>query len=110
MSTPARPKCSDALVTKGGFILFVSKTSLGGVSNWWGEVSGKPAYAMLRRGASAVEDEGRVMQLLDGDEIIWHGEHPDPNAPPVFKAVKGWYTKSFGNKKSTKIILGSPAL
>ena len=84
--------------------------SLGGVSNWWGEVSGKPAYAMLRRGANAVEDEDKVMQLLDGDEVIWHGEHPDPDAPPVFKAVKGWYTKTFGSKKSTKIILGSPAL
>lgn len=84
--------------------------SLGGVSNWWGEVSGKPAYAMLRRGAQAVEDEDRVMQLLDGDDVIWHGEHPDPNAPEVFKAVKGWYTKTFGDKKSTKIILGTPSL
>lgn len=84
--------------------------SLGGVSNWWGEVSGKPAYAMLRRGALPVEDEMKVRQLLDGDEIVWHGEHPDPNAPAVFRDVAGWYTKTFGDKKSTKIILGSPAL
>ena len=84
--------------------------SLEGVSNWWGEVSGKPAYAMIRRGAVAVEDEDKVQQLLDGDDITWHGTHPDPNAPAVFKSVNGWYTKTFGSKKSTKIILGSPTL
>lgn len=79
-----------------------------GVGNWWGEVSGKPAYAMLRRGAMAVEDEAKVAQLLAGDDFIFHGEHPDPNAPDVFKSVRGWYTKSFGDKSSTKIILGNP--
>lgn len=82
--------------------------NIDGVSNWWGEVSGKPAYAMIKRGAPAVEDEQKVAQLLAGDDYIWHGAHPDPNAPPVFKSVNGWYTKSFGNKKSTKIILGNP--
>lgn len=80
-----------------------------GVGNWWGEVSGKPAYAMLSRNAIAVEDEAKVAQLLSGDDYIFHGEHPDPNAPPLFKSVKGWYTKRFGNKTSTKIILGNPA-
>lgn len=84
--------------------------SLGGVGNWWGEVSGKPAYAMISRGAPAVEDEAQVMQLLDGDAVVWHGEHPDPNAPAVFRSKKGWYTKTFGGKKSTKIILGSPSI
>ncbi len=84
--------------------------SIGGVSNWWGEVSGKPAYAMISRGAPAVENEAEVMQLLDGDTITWHGEHPDPKAPAIFKSKKGWYTKTFGGKKSTKIILGSPSV
>ncbi len=84
--------------------------SIGTGSNWWGEVSGKPAYAMLKRGAPAVEDQAKVMQLLDGDDVIWHGAHPDPNAPALFKSVNGWYTKKFGSKESTKIILGSPAL
>ncbi len=83
--------------------------SIGGVGNWWGEVSGRPAYAMIKRGAPAVEDEMKVRQLLAGDDFVWHGAHPDPDAPLMFKAVKGWYTKSFGSHKSTKIILGSPS-
>lgn len=82
--------------------------SIQGVGNWWGEVSGKPAYAMIRRGAKAVEDPNKVAQLLSGDNYIFHGEHPDPTADPVFKSVKGWYTKKFGDKSSTKIILGNP--
>ena len=83
--------------------------SIDGVGNWWGEVSGKPAYAMLKRGALAVEDEAKVAQLLAGDDYVFHGEHPDPNAPPLFKSVRGWYTKKFSGKSSTKIILGNPA-
>lgn len=82
---------------------------VGGVGNWWGEVSGKPAYAMLRRGALPVEDEAKVAQLLAGDDYVFHGEHPDPNAPDIFKQAKGWYTKKFGGKSSTKIILGNPS-
>ena len=84
--------------------------AIGSGANWWGEVSGKPAYAMLKRDAPAVEDQAKVMQLLDGDDVIWHGTHPDPNAPALFKSVNGWYTKKFGSKESTKIILGSPNL
>lgn len=83
--------------------------SIGGVGNWWGEVSGKPAYAMLKRGAKAVEDEAKVMELLAGDDLVFHGAHPDPNAPALFKSVNGWYTKRFGGHESTKIILGSPS-
>ena len=82
--------------------------SIGGVGNWWGEVSGKPAYAMIKRGAQAIEDEAKVAQLLAGDDYEFHGEHPDPNAPALFKSVKGWYTKKFGNSAHTKKILGSP--
>ena len=83
--------------------------SVDGVGNWWGEVSGKPAYAMIKRGAPAVEDEGTARMLMAGDDFEWHGEHPDPKADAMFKSVKGWYTKKFGNYKSTKIILGSPS-
>jgi len=83
--------------------------SVAGIGNWWGEVSGKPAYAMLKRGAKPVEDEAKVAQLLAGDDYIFHGEHPDPDAPPLFKSVRDWYTKKFGAKNSTKIILGNPA-
>jgi len=82
--------------------------SVGGVGNWWGEVSGKPAYAMISRGAKAVENEAKARQLLDGDDIEWHGEYPLPE-PALFKTVNGWYTKRFGDKSSTKIILGNPS-
>jgi len=82
--------------------------SVGGVSGWWGELSGKPAYAMLSRGAPAVEDEAEVRSLLAGEDIEWHGEHPDPEAPQVFKAARGWYTRRIGSKSATKIIVGSP--
>ncbi len=82
--------------------------SIGGVGNWWGEVSGKPAYAMLKRGAKAIEDPDKVAQLLAGDDYEFHGAHPDPNAPALFKSVNGWYTKNFGGSAHTKIILGNP--
>ena len=82
--------------------------SVGGVGSWWGEVSGKPAYAMIRRGAPAVEDEAMVRQLLAGDDFVWHGAHPEPVPNDLFRTVNGWYTKKFGDKSSTKIILGSP--
>ena len=64
---------------------------------------------MIKRGAPAVEDEATARRLMDGADLVWHGEHPDPNAPAMFKAVNGWYTKKFGSKESTKIILGSPS-
>jgi hypothetical protein len=84
--------------------------SVSGVGNWWGEVSGRAAYAMIKRGSPAVENEAKVRTLLAGDKITWHGDHPDPSAPEMFRSVKGWYTKDFGaGGKHTKIILGSPS-
>jgi hypothetical protein len=82
----------------------------GGSTNWWGEVSGKPAYAMIKRGAPAVTDEQQARTLLAGDDIVWHGKHPDPNAPSLFKSMNGWYSRKIGGHSSTKIILGSPSL
>lgn len=94
-------KNKSAELRKGG--------TAGGIGNWWGEVSGKAAYGLIRRGAPAVEDEAQVAKLLAGDNYIWHGEHPSPSAPDLFKQVKGWYTKDFGpGGKHTKIILGIP--
>ena len=84
--------------------------SIGSGTNWWGEVSDKPAFAMISRGAPAIEDEATVSALLAGDDFVFHGEHPDPDVHPMFKSVKGWYTKKFGNKSSTKIILGNPSV
>jgi len=95
-------KNKSADLRKGG--------TIDGIGNWWGEVSGKAAYGLISRGAPAVEDEAMVAQLLDGDSYTWHGEHPSPNAPEMFKSKKGWYTKDFGpGGKHTKIILGIPS-
>jgi len=94
-------KATSADIRSGG--------SIGGVGNWWGEVSGKAAYALLKRGAPAVEDEAQVRALMPGKKIVWHGEHPDPKAAGMFKSVKGWYTKDFGSGGDhTKIIIGNP--
>ena len=98
----AEYKSKSADLRKGG--------SVAGIGNWWGEISGKPAFAMITRGAPAIENENEVAALLGGDDYTWHGEHPDPDAHPVFQSVKGWYTKNFGGKSHTKIILGNPSL
>jgi len=82
--------------------------SIDGVGNWYGEVSGKPAYAMLSRGAPAIVNEQQVKALLKGKGVIWHGMHPDPAAPAVFKNSPGWYSRNLGGVLHTKIIVGSP--
>ena len=84
--------------------------SIDGVANWWGEVSGGPAAALIKRGAPAIEDQASVMALLDGDNVIWHGEHPTAPEGSIFKQVKGWYTKMFGSEGHKKIIMGSPSI
>ncbi len=99
---------ASAYKTKGAELR--SGGSIGGVGNWWGEVSGKPAYALISRGAPVIEDEFEVARLLAGDNYEWHGAHPNPDAPAMFKSVNGWYTKDFGpGGKHTKILVGSPA-
>ena len=85
-----------------------SGESIDGVGNWWGEVSGGPAAALIKRGAPAVEDEAKVMELLAGDNVVFHGEHPTAPEGSIFRQVKGWYTKMFGDEGHTKIIMGSP--
>ena len=85
-----------------------SGETIDGVGNWWGEVSGRPAYASMSRGAPVVEREDIVRKLLEGDAITWHGVHPDPDAAPLFKKYKGWYTRNIGGEDHTKIIVGSP--
>jgi len=85
--------------------------TVGGIGNWWGEVSGTAAYATLSRGSPAIEDKAIVDQLLAGDKYVWHGEHPDPKAAPLFRQFKGWYEKDFGpGGKHIKIITGIPSV
>ena len=91
-------KTKSAELRKGG--------TIGGIGNWWGEVSGKPAYALLKRGAPVIEDEATVRALLKGKPIEWHGQHPDPSAAPLFQSAWGWYTRT--DLGFTKIIVGSP--
>ena len=62
----------------------------------------------MSRGAPVVEREDIVRKLLEGDAITWHGVHPDPDAAPLFKKYKGWYTRNIGGEDHTKIIVGSP--
>ena len=100
------PKSISTYKDKGAELR--SGGSVGGIGNWWGEVSGKAAYALLSRRAPAIESEAEVARLLDGDRYEWHGAHPDPNAPELFKSVNGWYTKWFGSVPHTKIIVGNP--
>ena len=99
-SQPAKDAYKDksAELRKGG--------SIAGIGNWWGEVSKQPAYAALKRGAPAIEDEATVRALLPGKPIIWHGMHPDKDADPLFKAHPGWYTRT--DIGHTKIIVGNP--
>tara|TARA_Y100000310_G_C20642150_1_gene794587 strand:- start:586 stop:1233 length:648 start_codon:yes stop_codon:yes gene_type:complete len=86
-----------------------SGATIGGVGNWWGEVSGGPAAALIKRGAPAVEDEAKVRELLTGDKFTWHGEYPEDDGS-IFTQVKGWYTKTFSNgQQHLKIIMGSPS-
>tara|TARA_Y100000588_G_C14220040_1_gene910601 strand:+ start:475 stop:1125 length:651 start_codon:yes stop_codon:yes gene_type:complete len=85
--------------------------SVAGVGNWWGEVSGGPAAALIKRGAPSVSEEAQVRKLLDGDDIEWHGEYPIGSEDSIFKRVRGWYTKKFSNGDShMKIIMGSPTI
>jgi hypothetical protein len=84
--------------------------SVGGVGNWWGEVSGGPAAALIKRGAPAVEDEAKVRELLSGDTIEFHGDHPTAPEGSIFRQVGGWYTKMFGSEGHTKVIMGSPTV
>lgn len=85
--------------------------SVGGVGNWWGEVSGGPAAALIKRGAPAIEDEEKVRALLAGDDIEFHGEHPTAPEGSIFRQIGGWYTKKFsGGQGHTKVIIGSPSL
>ena len=96
-------KDKSAELRKGG--------EVGGVGNWWGEVSHKPAYAMLSRGAPAIEDEAAVRALLGGKDITWHGQYPKPEeSNQVFDAAKGWYTRGNGDHSAMKIIVGSPSI
>jgi len=96
-------KNKSAELRKGG--------AVAGVGNWWGEVSYKPAYAMLSRGAPAIEDEATARKLLVGKDITWHGQYPKPEeSNPVFDAAKGWYSRGIGDHSALKIIVGSPSI
>jgi len=61
------------------------------------EVSGPAHRAYVEiGGAPTVNDEETVRAVLKGKELEWHGN--------------GWYTRTIGGKKLTKIMAGVPAI
>jgi hypothetical protein len=74
----------------------------------WIEVSGAPANILIKKlGLPTVEDEGEVRALLSRlpqEDITWEGTHPDPK----ISYGSGWYTRTIGGHRETKIIVGNP--
>lgn len=77
-------------------------------SGSWAEVSGAPANIMITKlGLPTVETEEEVRSLLRNlpqDDITFEGTHPDAS---VSYGV-GWYTRTIGSQRVTKIIVGNP--
>lgn len=71
---------------------------------YYGEVSGKLAQILIKKGqVPIVTDKEKVEKTL-GFPIQWHGKHPtDSNMPG-----EGWYTRSIGDSKHVKTMVGKP--
>lgn len=74
----------------------------------WIEVSGAPANILISKlGLPTVETEEEVRNLLSripqGD-IDFEDKHPDPKVA----YGRGWYTRTIGGHRETKIIVGNP--
>jgi hypothetical protein len=74
----------------------------------WIEVSGAPANIAIKKlGLEYVSSEKEIRALLKNlpqDDIEFRGKHPDPSVD----YGDGWYTRTIGDKRVTKIIVGSP--
>ena len=74
------------------------------------EVSGPAHRAYVEiGGAPTVNDEETVRTIIGptkSAKLEWHGKHPDDPS----KAGNGWYTRTIGGKKLTKIMAGVPAI
>lgn len=67
------------------------------------EVSGAPAHILLTKmHAPYVHDERKARTLLPGKDITWYGDHPEG----LFPGTDGWYSRSIGGQRHTKIIVG----
>ena len=72
---------------------------------YYGEVSGKLAeILMIKYGVPVVTDEAEVEAAIGGKNVEWHGQHPKDNTIPG----NGWYTRTIGGSKHTKILVGRP--
>jgi hypothetical protein len=72
-------------------------------NGWWAEVSDAPAHIAINKlGLKPVDSEEYVRELLNGKEIVWHGEHPEGKFP----GTHGWYSRMIGDKSHAKIIVG----
>ncbi len=78
------------------------------VKGSWVEVSGAPANVMIKKlGLPTIESEEEVRSLLKNlpqEDIEFVGRHPDPS----ITYGTGWYTRTIGSKRVTKIIVGNP--
>ncbi len=59
---------------------------------------------MIKYGVPVVRDEAEVEAAIGGKNIEWHGKHPKDNTIPG----DGWYTRTIGGGKNTKILVGRP--
>lgn len=74
----------------------------------WIEVSGAAANVAIKKlGLDYVSSEDEIRQLLKSlpqEDIIFHGKHPYSE----IDYGTGWYSRTIGNKRVTKIIVGNP--
>ena len=76
-------------------------------SGYYGEVSGVLADIMMDKyGVPSVDNREDVEDLLNGKDIEWHGK--DPKNPK--RSGDGWYTRTLGGNKHTKIMIGKPKI
>ena len=77
-------------------------------SGSWIEVSGAPANIAIKKlGLDFVSSEKEIRSLLNKlpqEDIEFKGKHPDPSVD----YGDGWYTRTIGDKRVTKIIVGKP--
>ena len=67
------------------------------------EISGAAYDSFVDKGGvPTIDDEEKVRAILKGKELEWHGEHPKGTKPG-----NGWYTRTIGGQKLTKILAGN---
>ena len=85
--------------------MLTKKTQLLKTPGNYVEVSGAAFDSLVGYGGVPTIDDERIVRAVLGDkkskETEWHGKHPDGK-----KDGNGWYTRTIGGKKLTKIMAG----